>query len=83
MYGVNKEKILVSGDSAGGNIATGAALLLKDRQEDFIKCLILLQPMINDFIYSKQRKGATKGEKDIAKVIKKSFELLSTDFEHQ
>ena len=82
-YGVNKEKILVSGDSTGGNIATGAALLLKDRQEDFIKCLILFQPMVNDFLYSKPKKGATKGEQNFAEVIKKSFELLSTDFEHQ
>jgi hypothetical protein len=83
LYGVNKEKIIVSGDSSGGNTATGAALLLKDRQEHFIKCLILFQPMINDFIYSKPRKGATKGEQNFAVLAKKSFELLSTDFEHQ
>ena len=84
LYGVDKEKIVLSGDSAGSNIAVGAALLLKKRQEDqLIKCMILFQPMLNDFIYTRPRKGASEGEKMIGLIMKQAFRMLSTDFDHQ
>lgn len=81
-WGVDKERIILSGDSAGSNIAIGASLLLKDRHENLIKCMIIFQPMINDFIYAKPRPGAHEGEKNWGTVIERSFEMLSKDFKN-
>ena len=85
LHGADKNKIILSGDSAGGNIAAGTALYLKDRQQTdkLIKCMILFQPMLNDFIYTRPRNGATEGEKNWGPIIRKSFEMLSTDFMQQ
>jgi len=80
LYGVDKNKIVLSGDSAGGNLAAGAALLLKKSKRDYIRCVVLFQPMLDDLVYSKPRKGATKGEADMGIIIEKSFEMLSEDF---
>jgi len=73
LHGVDRNKIVLSGESAGGHLATGAALLLKQKQKNYIRCMVLFQPMLDDMIFSKPRKGATKGEAQMGLIIERSF----------
>ncbi|MCS7130786.1 MAG: alpha/beta hydrolase fold domain-containing protein [Archaeoglobaceae archaeon] len=45
--GVDKDKIFVAGDSAGGNLATVASMIARDEGEEFVKGQILVYPVVN------------------------------------
>jgi len=44
--GIDPERIGISGDSAGGNLALAAALKLRDEGEDWLKFLLLVYPAL-------------------------------------
>ncbi|MEM2086684.1 MAG: alpha/beta hydrolase [Archaeoglobaceae archaeon] len=44
--GVDKDKIFVAGDSAGGNLATVVSIMARENGEDFIKGQILVYPVV-------------------------------------
>ena len=46
--GVNKSRIAIGGDSAGGGLAAGLALLTRDRAEVELAFELLIYPMIDD-----------------------------------
>lgn len=46
--GINREKIIIGGVSAGGGLAAGLALLIRDRGEMDICAQVLIYPMIDD-----------------------------------
>lgn len=51
--GIDKDNICLFGSSAGGNIATGALkLMTSQKKAPGIQLLILLQPMLNDYIFT-------------------------------
>ncbi len=45
--GVDKDRIFVGGDSAGGNLATVASIIARDRGENFVKGQFLIYPVVN------------------------------------
>lgn len=47
--GVDGSKIVVGGDSSGGNLATVSAIIARDAGEDFVKAQILIYPVVNLF----------------------------------
>lgn len=44
---IDSDRIVVSGDSAGGNLATVASLIARDQGESFIRKQILVYPVVN------------------------------------
>ena len=46
-FNINKEKIIVAGDSAGGNIAAAVILMLQDRNQPFPKGAMLIYPVLD------------------------------------
>ncbi|MEM2586158.1 MAG: alpha/beta hydrolase [Archaeoglobaceae archaeon] len=44
---VNGDRIVVCGDSAGGNLATVASIIARDNGENFVKKQILVYPVVN------------------------------------
>ncbi|KAK5968962.1 Hydrolase alpha/beta domain protein [Trichostrongylus colubriformis] len=50
-YDIDREKICVAGDSAGGNLAAVVTQRLARRNEHFIKCQVLVYPVIHVFAF--------------------------------
>lgn len=46
--GIDPERIVISGQSAGGGLAAGTALLARDRQGPQLRAQILISPMLDD-----------------------------------
>ncbi|MET1124162.1 MAG: alpha/beta hydrolase [Archaeoglobaceae archaeon] len=44
---VDASKLIVAGDSAGGNLAAAVSILARDNGEDFIKHQVLIYPVVN------------------------------------
>ncbi|MEM0022240.1 MAG: alpha/beta hydrolase fold domain-containing protein [Archaeoglobaceae archaeon] len=44
---IDADKIVVAGDSAGGNLAAVVSLIARDEGENFIKKQILVYPVMN------------------------------------
>ncbi|MEM1598329.1 MAG: alpha/beta hydrolase [Pyrobaculum sp.] len=45
--GIDNGKIAVAGDSAGGNLATVASIVARDKKEDIIRYQVLIYPVVN------------------------------------
>ncbi len=45
--GVDKDRIFVGGDSAGGNLATVVSIIARDKGENFVKGQFLIYPVVN------------------------------------
>jgi acetyl esterase len=45
--GVDKDRFFVGGDSAGGNLATVASIIARDKGENFVKGQFLIYPVVN------------------------------------
>lgn len=50
-FDIDREKICVAGDSAGGNLATVVVQRLVRRNEHFVKCQVLIYPVIHVFAF--------------------------------
>ncbi|KAK6040947.1 hydrolase, alpha/beta domain protein [Cooperia oncophora] len=50
-YDVDRDKICVAGDSAGGNLAAVVTQRLARRNENFIKCQVLIYPVVHVFAF--------------------------------
>ncbi|XGW34539.1 hypothetical protein V3C99_018454 [Haemonchus contortus] len=50
-FDVDRDKICIAGDSAGGNLAAVVSQRLARRNENFIKCQILIYPVIHVFAF--------------------------------
>ncbi|MCA9190380.1 MAG: alpha/beta hydrolase [Planctomycetales bacterium] len=46
-YGVDSCRVVVAGDSAGGNLAAAVALKLRDTSQDFLKGQVLIYPVMD------------------------------------
>ncbi len=44
-WGVNPDRLAIGGDSAGGNLAFGTAMFLRDRRERILRALLALYPV--------------------------------------
>jgi acetyl esterase/lipase len=51
--GVDAQRIAVAGDSAGGALAAGVALMARDKRELPVKALMLVYPALDDRSYTK------------------------------
>ena len=56
---INKEKIIVTGDSAGGNIAAAVTAMLHDRGQPLPKCAMLIYPVLDKRISTDSMKRFT------------------------
>ncbi|KAK6031821.1 hydrolase, alpha/beta domain protein [Ostertagia ostertagi] len=50
-FDIDRDKICVAGDSAGGNLAAVVTQRLARRNENFIKCQVLIYPVIHVFAF--------------------------------
>ncbi|KHJ99539.1 hydrolase, alpha/beta domain protein [Oesophagostomum dentatum] len=50
-FGIDRDKICVAGDSAGGNIAAVITQRLAKRNENFLRCQVLIYPVIHVFSF--------------------------------
>lgn len=56
---IDKEKILLSGDSAGGNIASAVTVMLKDREKPMPKGVMLIYPVLDKRMITESMKKYT------------------------
>ncbi len=47
-FGVNPHQIFVAGESAGGGLAAGLCLYMRERKKNIIACQIAINPMLDD-----------------------------------
>ncbi|VDK79931.1 unnamed protein product, partial [Cylicostephanus goldi] len=50
-FDIDRDKICIAGDSAGGNIAAVITQRLAKRNENFLKCQVLIYPVIHVFSF--------------------------------
>lgn len=60
-YGLNPDKIIVAGDSAGGNMATVVAMLVKERKELNLLGQVLLYPVTDTNLHTGSYERFSKG----------------------
>lgn len=82
-YGVDPERISVSGVSGGSLISFGAALLLARENCKILKLLLLFCPMIGDTLYTIPENTVEPWERENEMIARCGLELLATDLEHQ
>ncbi|KAK6760226.1 hypothetical protein RB195_021639 [Necator americanus] len=50
-FNIDRDKICIAGDSAGGNLAAAVTQRLARRNENFVKCQVLIYPVIHVFSF--------------------------------
>lgn len=50
LFGANEDKIIVGGESAGGNLAAGVSLMARDKQGPKIAAQLLINPVTSSYI---------------------------------
>ena len=59
MIGIDSDRIIVSGDSAGGNIACAVTMMLKDRNMPLPKGVLLVYPVLDKRMQTESMKNFT------------------------
>ena len=59
MLGINKEKVIIAGDSAGGNLAAAVTLMLKDREQSIPNGVMLIYPVTDRRMITESMKKYT------------------------
>lgn len=59
MLGINKEKVIIAGDSAGGNLAAAVTLMLKDREQSIPNGVMLIYPVTDRRMITESMKNYT------------------------
>ncbi|KDE19035.1 arylesterase [Acetobacter aceti 1023] len=60
--GINRDKVVVAGESAGGGLSAALALMARDRGEYKLACQILIYPMLDDRTAIKHEPAPAFGE---------------------
>jgi acetyl esterase/lipase len=78
--GINPDRLVIAGHSAGGGLAAGLALLVRDRKAPALLGQLLICPMLDD--HHQTLSSRQYGKVDIAEVIRIGWNaLLGTDHE--
>ncbi len=77
--GLNSKKIIVGGDSAGGNMATVVALMAKKRKEFKLSGQVLLYPVTDTNLNTASYHQFSKGHYLSRKTMKWFFEVYTPD----
>ena len=81
--GVDKEKIMIAGDSGGGYICFGASVMLAQNDEtNLVKLAMPGIPMTSDYFFSDDA-AMTKEEREAAPGMRKTWKMIAADFETQ
>ena len=82
-YGVDPERICISGDSGGGYICLAAMILIAQNGDiDMVKLAIPEIPMCSDYCFSDMA-AMTKEEKEVAISMRKNWKMISSNFKKQ